>query len=55
MSSQFQVRLGLGNGTREQRLQITANNAKDAMRFAELQTGGKAMGQYQVSTPKPKK
>jgi hypothetical protein len=55
MTSQFNVRVGLGDGTRKQRVQITANNAKDAMRFAELQTGGKALGQYQVSTPKPKK
>jgi hypothetical protein len=55
ISSQFNVRVGLGNGTREQRLVITANNAKDAMRFAELQTGGKALGQSQVSTTKPKK
>jgi len=55
MSFQFNVRVGLGNGTRSQQMLITANNAKDAMRFAELQTGGKAQGQYQVSTPKPKK
>ncbi|HEY8750770.1 MAG TPA: hypothetical protein VIM11_22490 [Tepidisphaeraceae bacterium] len=55
MSSQFNVRVGLGNGTRAQQMVITANDAKDAMRFAELQTGAKALGSYQVSTPKAKK
>ena len=55
MSFQFNVRVGLGNGTRSQQMVIAANNAKDAMRFAELQTGGKALGSYQASTPKPKK
>jgi hypothetical protein len=55
MAFEFKVRVGLGNGTREQTVQITANNAKDAMRFAECQTGGKAKGQYQVPTTKPKK
>ena len=55
VSFQFDVRVALGNGTREQRVRITANNAKDAMCAAELQTGGKAMGQYRVADPKPKK
>ena len=55
MSFEFKVRVGLGNGTRELTVPITANNAKDAMRFAECQTGGKAKGQSQVSTSKPKK
>jgi hypothetical protein len=55
MSFQFNIRVGLGNGTRSQQMVITANNAKDAMRFAEFQTGGKALGQSQVSTSKPKK
>ena len=55
MSFGYKVRVGLGNGTRAQTVQVTANNANDARRFAECQTGGKALGQSQVSTPKPKK
>ena len=55
MSFEYKVRVGLGNGTQEQTVQIAANNAKDATRFAECQTGGKAKGQYQVPTVKPKK
>jgi len=55
MSFQFDVRVGLGNGTRSQTVRVTANNADDARRAAECQTGGKALGQSQVSAPKPKK
>jgi hypothetical protein len=55
MAFQFNVRVGLGNGTRSQTVQVTANNATDARRAAEGQTGGRALGQSQVSSPKPKK
>ena len=55
MSLYFKVRVALGNGTTSQTVPVTANNASDARRFAECQTGGKAMGQYQVAAPKPKK
>jgi hypothetical protein len=55
MAFGFNVRVALGNGTRSQTVPVTANNAVDARRFAEAQTGGKAMGQYQLPEPKPKK
>ena len=50
----FNVRVALGNGTREQRIEVEANNQTDAKKFAECRTGGKAMGAHQLPTkPKP--
>lgn len=48
----FKVRVALGNGTREQEVIVEASNQEDAKRAAEGQTGGKAKGAYQVSTPR---
>jgi hypothetical protein len=55
MAFEFKLRVALGNGTTEQTVVVTANNANDAKRAAEGQTGGKAMGVSQVSSVKPKK
>jgi hypothetical protein len=50
----FNVRVALGNGTRQQEVRVQANNADDARKAAESSTGGKAKGQYQVPDCKKK-
>ena len=55
MSWNFRVRVGMGNGSVVQAVNVEASNASFARRMAEAQTGGKALAVTQVPKDKPKK
>lgn len=48
----YNVRVGLGNGTREQVVQVRSNNTSDAHKAAAAITGGRVLGSSQVPNPK---